>query len=377
MAISLAAIFLAVLNPNPIAGLFDPGPILALSFSTVGALIASRRSRNPLGWIFLTIGLSQGLVAFAYNYATYTLITNPGALPGGPPLSVLGQLIWIPGLSLLLTFALLLYPTGRLPSPRWRVVALFGALPLLLFPVSVVWAWPYGGRAFLEHPEQFRPTGNLAALVDQAIFPLILLSGLASVLSLLIRFHRSRGIERQQLKWFTYAAAVTLAAVAMSSYFDLGLLGHILIVPIIPSIPIAVGIAILRHQLFDIDIIIRRTLVYVVLTAALAFFYFGAVILLQQLFRGLTGQASQAAIVLSTLAIAALFTPLRRRTQIIIDQRFYRRKYDAQQTLSAFAATARDQVELERLTAELLAAVEQTMQPATLSLWLREQERQR
>lgn len=362
-----------VLNRYPLAEFLGglPGPLLAFSFSAVGALVAARRSRNPVGWIFLAVGFSQGLVSFAYQYAEYALITAPGSLPGGPAMSVVGQLAWIPGLSLLLTYALLLFPDGRLPSQRWRPVAWLSAGPLILFVPLAISSWPFRGRALLENPEQYDPEGVLA-IFAYSIFPLMLLCGLACVASLVVRFRRSRGVERQQLKWFTFAAAVFLTVLVVGNYLDIDSAASMLLVlPAVPSIPIAAGIAILRYRLYEIDILINRTLVYVSLTAALVLVYLGCVVLLQSVFRALTGQESQLAVVASTLAIAAMFSPLRRRIQSFIDRRFYRSKYDAARTLEAFGARLRDEVELESLTGDLVGVVRETVQPEHVLLWLR------
>ncbi|HEY3232269.1 MAG TPA: hypothetical protein VGJ87_23760, partial [Roseiflexaceae bacterium] len=196
----------------------------------------------------------------------------------------------------------------------------------------------------------------------------------ACAISVLVRFRRAQGIERQQIKWFAYAAGVLIVVGTLGTFLPFlpGLLKDVLFTFAVGSLPVAVGIAILRYRLYDIDLIIRRTLVYGVLTAVLALVYLGSVVLLQVIFRALTGETSQAAIVASTLAIAALFTPLRRRIQTTIDRRFYRRKYDAAKTLAAFSAQLRDEVDLNALTGELLAVIAETIQPAHVSLWLRE-----
>jgi hypothetical protein len=374
IAFALSSLLFAALNGYSLPLFFDGliGPLLALSFSVVGAIIASHRSGNPIGWLFLAVGFSQGLVSFANTYAEYALITEPGSLPGGPVMSWLGQLAWFPGLSLMFTFALLLFPDGRLPSPLWRPVAWVSVVPLVLFVLFAASLYRYRGRAFMENPNQFEPGGILGALVS-VVFPLVLVCGLASVLSLVVRFRRSQGIERQQLKWFTYAAAVTLGGLVMNEALSLGIAGNLLFLPFIPSIPVAAGIAVLRYGLYEIDILINRTLVYGSLTVLLVAVYFGGVAATQAIFRALTGQEqqSQLAVVVSTLAIAALFNPLRRRIQAFIDRRFYRRRYDAAKTLEVFSAKLRDETDLDALHVELVGVVRQTMQPAHVSLWLR------
>jgi hypothetical protein len=349
-----------------------PGSILAVSVSVVGALVASHRPRNPLGWIFLAVGFFQGLVQFAWTYAEYALITEPDSLPGGPLMSWLAGVAWIPSLSLFFTFALLLFPDGKLPSPRWRPVAWLSAVPLALFVVDMAWLWPYRGRALIERPEQVVPDGLLGVLLN-LLFPLMVVCGLACVFSLMVRFWYSRGVERQQIKWFAYAAAVFLTANVALEYLYFGPIMVLLVLPIVPVVPVALGVAILRYRLYEIDILINRTLVYGTLTVSLAAVYLGGVATTQTLFRALTGQEEQPhlAIVVSTLVIAALFNPLRRRIQAFIDRRFYRRKYDARKALEAFSSKLRDETDLEALNAELVDVVRETLQPAHASLWLR------
>jgi hypothetical protein len=220
-----------------------------------------------------------------------------------------------------------------------------------------------------------RDPGWLVALLSVA-FPLMLLAGLAAVISLFVRFYRSGGEERQQIKWFAYAAAVSLFWVFLldgisASGRVLEAVIAVLGLFIIPSIPLAAGIAIFRYHLYDIDRIINRTLVYGALTASLALVYLGSVVSLQTLFRTIAGGGSQLVIVASTLAVAAMFSPLRRRIQGFIDRRFYRKKYDAKETLEAFSAKLKDETDLDRLGDELVSVVGGTVQPAHASLWLR------
>jgi hypothetical protein len=351
------------------------GVLLAVTFPLVGALVASRRPGNPLGWIFCLIGLSQGLVTAGWEYATYALRTAPGTVPGGELASWFGAWAWAPGLGLLLTFGLLLFPDGRLPSPRWRPVAWLSAVPVAVWcgPVAVA-AWTARGPELLD-PAGEDPSGaGVVETMGFLSFQLMLVCGLASVLSLVLRFRRSRGVERQQLKWFVYAAAVTVTGVVVTetlvvpegSVLDgvLALLG----LAVVPSIPVAAGVAILRYRLYDIDRIINRTLVYGVLTALLAGVYAGGAVLLPRL---LDLGESQLTVAASTLAVAALFQPARRRVQSSVDRRFNRARYDAAQTVERFSARLRDEVDLDALNAELLAVVDQTVQPSSASLWLR------
>lgn len=355
--------------------------ILVVTFAVVGALVASHRPRNPIGWIFCAAAVLQGLSLSGYEYATYALVTRPGSLPLGAEVSWLAQWIWAPGLGLILVFLPLLFPNGRPPTPRWRVVAWLGGLSIcMIFLPAMVILWPERGVALVQ-PEGAAEEGTshlLFLVVEFAGFPLMLLAGLGAVVSLFVRFRRARGDERQQIKWFASAAALTLVvtfAFEQATNTRDGLLGIFLAaltVFIIPAIPVATGIAILRYRLYDIDTIINRTLVYLSLSATLVLMYFGGVVSLQYVFRSLTGGTSQLVIVASTLAIAALFNPLRRRIQSFVDRRFYRRKYDAARVLEIFSARLRDETDLERLDENLVAVVRETVHPAHVSLWLRE-----
>jgi hypothetical protein len=270
VALASLALLFAGLNDYSLIVLLEdyilPGAILAVSVSVVGALVASHRPRNPLGWIFLTVGFFQGLVQFAWTYAEYVLITEPDALPGGPLMSWVGGVAWIPSVSLFLTFALLLFPDGRLPSPRWRPVAWLSVVPLAIFVVDLAWLWPYRGSTLIERPGQVVPDGLIGVLLNM-LFPLMVLCGLACVISLMVRFWYSQGVERQQIKWFAFAAAVFLTANVGLEYLYFGPIMFLMVLPIVPVVPVALGVAILRYRLYDIDIIINRTLVYGTLTA--------------------------------------------------------------------------------------------------------------
>jgi hypothetical protein len=380
VALAAASPILALLNGRTLAEIFMAwGPsiltlaTLTVSFSVVGALIASHRPENPIGWIFLAVGFLQGLLSAADQYAIYALLTNPGALPWGAEASWLGQWIWAPGLGLILVFLPLLFPDGHPPSHRWRPVGWLGALSIGLTVVSsTIGLWPERGTALLTGDES--PSHVVHVLVDLVALPMMLLAGVGAVISVLVRFRRARGDERQQIKWFAAAAALTLvwylvfgqstrelpeAIVALASIL------------VLQTIPVATGIAILRYRLYDIDRIINRTLVYGSLTATLVALYFGGIVVLQRIFVTLTGQQSTLAVVASTLLIAALFTPLRRRIQGFIDRRFYRSKYDARKTLEAFSAQLREETDLNALSEDLVGVVRETMQPAHVSLWLR------
>ncbi|MDQ4127062.1 MAG: hypothetical protein M3151_03780 [Actinomycetota bacterium] len=348
--------------------------VAAVAFPTVGAIIASRRPGNPIGWIFCLVGLSLGIATFAAQYAVYALVTEPGALPAGVLAAWIGTWAWVPGIILGTTFLLLLFPHGRLPSRRWRPVAWISTGATAL-GVAVVMVLPWGlliPGLPAENPFEV----GVARTVEVAIFVAWVGVGMTtmtlSVLALVLRFSRSRGVERQQLKWFVYAGSLTVVLFFFPLVPALSVLGSFLQVVAAPLLPAAAGVAILRHRLYDVDVLINRTLVYGGLTATLALVYFGSVVGSQYLLRTLAGQESQLAVVASTLLIAALFNPLRRRLQDFIDRLFYRNKYDAKETLEAFAARLREETDLGTLSKDLIMVVEETVRPVHTSLWLRE-----
>ncbi len=359
--------------------------LLALTiWSVVGLLLATRQPGNLVGWLFLLVPVLNSLDNFAFGYAYYGTVTRPGSLPGVNLMVVwlywTGRVVNVPFGTLLL----LLFPTGRPLSRRWLSLAAISGGAALIFMATAAF-----GALQVYNPFPFRTDLLAAGDFDRAwlvpiwwaAFVLTIAPLPVSLLALFVRLRRSAGVERQQLKWFAYAAsfvAPALSLLVVGRFGQAAGLGWMLTVGILiallyqAGIALAAAVAILRYRLWDIDLIIQRTLVYGLLTLALAAIYFGSVVLLQQLFQGLTGEQSPLVVVLSTLAIAALFTPLRRRSQAIIDRRFYRRKYDAAQTLARFAAAARDEVDLGQLTAELLRVVDDTVQPAARWLWLRE-----
>jgi len=310
----------------------------------------------------------------AMEYAEYAYLTRPGSLPGAA-LAAWFSWWWLPILGLIFVFTLLLFPTGRLPSSRWRPVAVTGGLAI----AAVTALGAVQPTLKLQNEEFFIPNPvGLAGAPDpeDGALGAVLLGVLvgcmvASVVSVVLRFRRSSGVERQQLKWSTYAAALMLVAnVVTFTFLPEGVASDVLFGLSIAFVPIAAGVAILRHRLYDIDRLINRTLVYATLTAVLGTVYAGAVLVLG-LFGGVGGELPSWAVAGATLAVAALFQPARRRIQAVVDRRFNRRRYDAARTVEAFSARLRDQIELDTLSAELLAGVEQTLEPTTVSLWLR------
>jgi hypothetical protein len=342
--------------------------LIAASFAVVGVLVASRRPRNPIGWLFLAFAVVAAFAVSADRYASYALVEHPGSLPGGDWVAWTASGIWHPAFGFFV-FSFLLFPDGRLPSARWRPVAWIAAANYLVGGVlGLLWN-PLFGELFPYAEPPFRLPDYFVVEVAFGVFLFVNFALLAlSAVSLVVRLRRAAGVERQQLKWFVYAVAL-FALVFPPSVIVLG--DGRLIVFLLPLVPAAAGIGILRYRLFDVDILINRTLVYGSLTVLLAAAYAGGVVGLQSVFRAMTGQESTLAVVTSTLIIAALFGPLRRWVQGFVDRRFYRRKYDAAKTLEAFNARLREETDLEALSDDLLGVARGAMQPEHASLWLR------
>ena len=343
-------------------------------FSVVGALIVSRQSGQLIGWLFCWTGLANEVAGFAKEYAIYAVLAHPGSLPGGEMMGWLRDWIWLPGTFTPLILVLLLFPTGHLPSRRWRPFAWLTVIALTVATVApALTPGPLSEATFVVNPFGIAGAGDILLVIFIVGFFSSAVPFFGAAGSLFIRLRRSTGQERKQLQW------LATAALLLGMAFPVAGLVPVLAAPVVIGaslgVPIAVGIAILRYHLFDIDIIIRRTLIYGALTLVLALVYLGSVVLLQQVFRSITGATqSEVVTVISTLGIAALFNPLRGRVQDAIDHRFYRRKYDAQQVLAEFSAAARDEIELEKLSDHLLAVVEETMQPVQVNLWLNKTE---
>jgi hypothetical protein len=384
LALTALSLLLFILNLSyPNTHLYEPwldNTLNALFYPTVGAIVASRRPENPVGWLLCLYGLVTSFSYFCAEYAIYALLAQPDSLPAGEAMAWIVSWI-LPIMNGLQVFYILLFPTGRLPSRRWRWL---GWLTVAFVVVGVILgAFSSGALLGILGPIQ-NPLGIEGfsnAYYKAVLFIMTPLLTIAAALAVFIRLRRAIGVERQQIKWFAYAAVATVSAGILAyiipRVIDTPLwferVGFALNIAFIPAIPIAIGIAILRYRLYDIDLLINRTLVYGSLTLMLALAYFGGVTATQVVFRALTGQEEQPqlAIVVSTLVIAALFTPLRRRIQSLIDRRFYRRKYDARKTLEDFSAQLRNETDLNALSEDLVGVVRETMQPAHVSLWLR------
>ncbi|MGH2500898.1 MAG: hypothetical protein ACRDID_00125 [Ktedonobacterales bacterium] len=374
-------VFLGTVN-HP-GALFDNllSAVILLIFAAMGALIESRRPRNPAGWLLSLVALLTLTSEVILDYAYYGLIVRPGAVPAAVWVVPLGATLRGVGWYYMLTLVPLTFPDGKLLSPRWRWCVWLTVVATALTIIPNTFS-QFGDSSDLELASVPNPLAIMPSSVSDAI------SGLTSLLlfamivlsmcSVVLRFRRARGAEREQLKWFVFATAIGLLGGLILfglTWFstDLNPSGSIWLVVTV-GMPIATCVAILRYRLYDIDIIIKRTLLYALLTIILAALYFGLVIGAQRLTQAFSGQRvgqQPVVIVLSTLLIAALFTPVRARLQGWIDRRFYRSRYDAAKTLAAFSATLRSEVDLAQLNEQLLGVVEQTMRPAHASLWLR------
>jgi hypothetical protein len=353
------------------------------AFAVVGALLLLKRPENPIGWIMAANAFMLSVVIAAGYYATYVMLTR-----GRPDaLAVFGAWIsncfWFLMLALTFVYLPLLFPDGRLLSRRWLPVAVVaGALPLAVVVLRALMDTIPVNEARghkIDNPIGIEGLGAVEGLPIYGALNVLFFFGFGGVVaSVVVRFRRSRGVERQQMKWFTSAIVVLLGgsllfgAVSQATGVRwLDDVGFVFSMAGIASLPATVGIAILRYRLYGIDLIINRALVYGPLTAMLVLCYLGGVVSLQAALRSLTGQESTIAVVASTLAIAALFNPLRRRVQGFVDRRFYRRKYDAAKTLEGFSTRLRDETDLDALNDDLVGVVRETVQPAYASLWLR------
>jgi hypothetical protein len=377
--ITVAGLWLSMINGFQDGILFELMLIFVFSIMfVVGLIIISRQLNNVIGWLLIVAGFSSAIFTISSEFAQFVLFSQDQYMIFGLLSAWVSQWIWIGYAASLLLGLPLLFPNGKFLSPRWRVFGWLTVFYLLLLWTSVAMRPgtltdfathnnPFGIKAFEIFPPVF---GQILTLLS---LPLVF----GAVFSLYQRFRGSRGDQRAQIKWFFFAACLLLVAIIAGFAQTLGIIpsGNNQLSALIFGLQatlftISIGIAIQKYHLYEIDLVIRRTLVYGVLTVLLIIFYYVSVVLLQQAFRALTGQDSPVAIVISTLVIAALFNPLRGQIQEFIDRRFYRRKYDAQQALAEFAATARDEVELDQLTGQLLSVVQESLQPEQTELWL-------
>jgi hypothetical protein len=345
----------------------------ALVYSTVGALILARHPWHMVGLLVSWLGLGSALQAGLEEYALWGLVVAPGSLPAPLFVAWLCNWIWIPINGTIAVLLPLYFPSGHLPSRRWRLLVVLGLLSTAFMVFGFATLPGSFGSALgnFANPYSLERFGPAAAQVSPALaygsMIVLFLLICVSVVHLLRRLARARGVERQQLKWFVYAVLLT-AVLAPGTATALPLL-HLIYVVASIGLPIAIGLAVLRYRLYDIDLIVNRTLVYGVLSGLLALIYFGAVVVLQGGLGLLTGRRdSPLIIVLSTLAVAAAAAPLRARVQSAIDRRFYRRRYDAGRALAAFSHAARATVDLEPLSQHLVGVVQETLEPAHVGL---------
>jgi hypothetical protein len=351
--------------------------VLALVILAVSSVVIWRQPRNAVGWILITGGgMLSALQGLIIEYAAHVLLAGADHLLGGAVAAWITNWIWVPLVGMLMIYMPLLFPDGKPLTPRWRAVVWLGAFGIVLASLAfAVLPGQLTNMTFMDNPYGFEALTDFGNIVELGSMLPFLVSAIAGVISLILRYRRASIEVRQQIKWF--AAAATFATLAMlfnvvvfNTLFNDTRVPELFLIASLTGLPVAISIAILRYRLYDIDIIINRTLVYGLLSAALALLYFGIVAVLQTLFVGLTGQESPLAVVVSTLLIAALFNPLRRRLQDFIDRRFYRKKYDAQRTLEAFGERMRDEVDVDQLQGVLLSAVEDAFQPEQVRLWL-------
>jgi hypothetical protein len=380
--LTTAWIVFYVSHPLPRGEIAETSLILAFvgTFATTGLLVASHRPGNPVGWLLAAMGLGFVIGTFVLIYAQYALEVDP--LPGGRAMAWVGLWFWPVALSPI-GFVLLLFPDGSPPSRRWRVVAWCQAAALIGLFVSLAFApgpMTAAGYESIDNPLGIQGLKSVLGALGAISGALLLAMIVASAASLVARFRRADSGERRQLEWLAYAGMLVIVAASVSLPLEGALgddaplvkLAQVALIIAIIGIPISVAIAILKYRLYDIDLIINRTLVYGALTVVLALIYLVGVVGVGGLVREMTGQEKNNLVVAaSTLAVAAAFRPARSRVQAFIDQRFYRNKYDAQQTIADFSSKMRDQIDLDSLTTELAGVVRKTVQPTHVSLWLR------
>jgi hypothetical protein len=353
--------------------------ILALSFPLLGWVILRRLPTNRLGWVYAAIGAWQAVNQLASAYSTLAFWIASGDLPLAAELSWVAVWAWVPGFALFSTLGILLFPTGRLPSRRWWPVVAVAALSLVFLLVPAVAAWPYRGLALeqanalgMQPPAD--PTLTTAFAIQAVGQVVLLVAMIGSVAGLALRFRRSTGVERQQLKWFTYAAILEVLLIVVWSTNILDTLTSALSALLFAGLPIAIAIAILRYHLYEIDRIVSRTIGYATVTGILGATFVGTVLLTQTVIEPFLQQGQDTgtlAVAASTLAAAALFQPVRRRVQRIVDRRFDRSRVDRERSIVRLTDLLRDAIELDSIRADVMGTVDATVRPATASMWLR------
>ena len=343
------------------------------SIGIVGAFVATRQPRNVIGWILWSVAIAVTWSIAGDDYATTSLAAAGGTWPGTIWAAWLSGMTFLPAIITVLVFIPLLFPTGRLLSPRWRWVAWFTVLAIVLSILPAAFApGPLGDSATLLNPVGIAAVGQVKDVLNVVTLIAFAIALPLAVASVVLRYRRGTATEREQLKWFAAAVGLTgacfgLAILPIAPLSDIGWAAGIVTISLIP---VAIGIAILRYRLYEIDRIISRTLSYAAVTVTLALVFVTVVLGLQAVLEPMTGE-NTIAVAASTLIVAALFQPLRRRVQAIVDRRFNRARYDAQRTVDAFSERLRDEVDIATLTADLDATIHAALKPATLGLWLR------
>lgn len=345
--------------------------VLAIPFLATGYFILNRLPRHGVGWAFLALGFNSSIQGILFEYMLYSLVLYPSQLPGGLQVAWLLESYWI-SIIFLVALVLILYPSGKLASPMWRkyIILLAGFILVVGIIMGVTPGNLESSFQSLENPygwEVLRPYQKQLAASTGLVF---LATLIIPIIHLVLRFMRAKGIERQQYKWFVYSAIILALAGFFMASSELLWMQSIFMLTFL-LLPIALAVAVTRYRLFDIDVIIRRTLQYAILTGFIVLLYYGGIIVLQTALGSVAGRSDSPIVtVLTTLVIAALFNPLRRSVQAFIDRRFYRSRYDAEIALARFAYAAQNEVELDRFANILLGTVNDTVKPETVGLWL-------
>jgi hypothetical protein len=354
--------------------------VAILGFPTVGAAITVRQPGNAIGWLFLATGLGNALAQALLEYGAYALLRAPGTVPGGAWAGLVAEAVVWPAVAATCVLVFVLFPTGRVPSRRWRWLVWAVAIDVAAYVVGTLFA-PGQLHFFPSVSNPFPVSVPVLAAVGDLAAPALGVGLMVGVVALAVRFWRSRGVERLQISWLFYLAAVLIVSIPVttalsSTNLQVGDIpvSELVFAGLLLTIPVAVGVAILRYRLYEVDVVINRTLVYGALSVTLGAAYVGSVLLLGLVLSPVT-QGSGLAVAVSTLVVAALFRPVRSRIQAMVDRRFFRRRYDAARTLEAFGARLREQLDLDALGTDLQAVVRDTMQPAHVSLWLRRADR--
>ncbi len=345
--------------------------ILAVTFTWAGAALTWRRPKNAIGWLLLQVGVVAAMQAFLSEYSLVGVVGRTTPLLGAVFAGWLVSWVWLNEMTVVGVFLLLLFPDGHFLSPRWRAVAWFGSISAVVGAFALAFdAGPLNNAPFANNPYPLFDDPQIT-LFSRAMIGVAVAALLAAV-SLFARYHRARGVERQQLKWLAFQGVVLALAVSVGSFDQADKWASVFLIAAIALVPVMVGIAVLRYRLYDVDVVINRVIVYGLTSAAIAITFFAGIVVLQAALRPITG-GSELALAASTLLCFALFQPVRRNVQSTVDRRFYRARYDAGRTLDAFASRLSGEVDLDAVRADLVEVVQRSIQPAHVSVWLREQ----